>query len=446
MSENHNFESGKPLKKRSKLGQWFVDLWTKFLNFLHEQFTGIFDKGKVFFTLVFLGGAIMIALISFFKTEGAKVATNIFTLTFLLGFLFLMIGTFIPALSKHLFAEEGWFTKIIITVIVFVLSLIITLIWNILGDDPGFTFQILRFSQMWPYIFIFIFLGWNILQIHFIKDGVNTVSNKVEKRLIIEQVDSKKKNIAAISFLVVSLIVPLMTHIFTVWVFWVKLGDPVPPNFLAWVVIIGLSFVGLDCWQVWLFIRSKKYGAVNVYSSFFYLLISLVIWFRSFGFITSFISALTSKGTNAINALGNIFLVILTAIFVLKMIATRVKISKKMNEDAIPFLVFALTIMYIAGQVVMIIGSVGNPTNQYIVNLTNNSILLVSSIVYYLWYSQFILQRKGYIKRKLYTIGEIKGVMTQFAEEIKETAPAETEKIDTILTTLLDEHKIEEKD
>ena len=125
------------------------------------------------------------------------------------------------------------------------------------------------------------------------------------------------------------------------------------------------------------------------------------------------------------------------------MIAKRVKQTKKINEDAIPFLVFALVIMYIAGQVVMILGSIEG--NQIYVNITNNSILLVSSIAYYMWYSQYILQRRDYIKRTRYTIEEIKGVMTEFADNLKETAPSESENINDALETILDEHKIEEK-
>ena len=116
------------------------------------------------------------------------------------------------------------------------------------------------------------------------------------------------------------------------------------------------------------------------------------------------------------NALGNILLVIITAVFVLRMIAKEVRETKKMNIDAIPFLVFALVVMYIAGQVALILGSVTTTTQ---VDLVNNSILLLSSIVYYLWYTQYILQRKDYIKRNRYTIKEIKGVLMEFAEKNK---------------------------
>ncbi len=442
MSDIKPIDSEKPPKSRSKIGQWFFDLWTKFNNFLHNQFTGIFDKGKIFYTLVFLCGAIVIAFMSLGKNavgDGVKVATNVITLTLVLGFLFLMICAFIPSLSKHLFDKEAVFTKSIITVISFIFALIISLIWGIYGDDPTWTFQVLRYSQLLPYIFIFIFLGWNILQIHFLKDGIDSVSNKLENKLIVERVDPKKKSIAAISFLVLSLIIPILAHSITVWAFWIN-----SQQFIAWVVIIGILFLGLDAWQIWLFIRAKRYGKMNVYSSFFYLLISLIIWFRSYGFITSYVSAIATSGSNFFNALGNILLVILTAIFVLKMIATRVKKSGKMNIDAIPFLVFAFTIMYIAGQVVMILGSVSDTSDPNTVNLINNTILLISSITYHIWYSQYILQRKEYIKRNSYTIEEIKGVLSEFAEKTKESIPTEAENIDNSFKDIIEKHKIEE--
>jgi hypothetical protein len=247
------------------------------------------------------------------------------------------------------------------------------------------------------------------------------------------------------------MILPLMLHFLTILVFWgdvqqLEIDQPAlnaQEKYLAWVIIIGIIYVVMDGWQVFLFIRSKRYKTVNVYSSIFYLLVSLIIWFRTYGFITSFLTALSTVGTTIVNALGNIFLVILTAVFVLRMIAREVKETNKMNVDAIPFLVFALVIMYIAGQVVLILGSVTTTTQ---VDIVNNSILLVSSIVYYIWYSQYILQRMDYIKRNRYTIEEIKGVMTQFADELKESVPVVSDKVDSTLESLLEKHKIVEHD
>jgi hypothetical protein len=99
--------------------------------------------------------------------------------------------------------------------------------------------------------------------------------------------------------------------------------------------------------------------------------------------------------------------------------------------------------MYIAGQVVLILGSVTATTQ---VDIVNNSILLVSSIAYYIWYSQYILQRMDYIKRNRYTIEEIKDVMTQFADQLKESVPIVSDQVDSTLESLLEEHKIVESD
>jgi hypothetical protein len=141
--------------------------------------------------------------------------------------------------------------------------------------------------------------------------------------------------------------------------------------------------------------------------------------------------------------LGNIALVVLTAVFVLRLIARNVKESEKLNENAIPFLVFALVIMYIAGQVVLIIGSVGTPQSQDNVNLTSNSILLVSGILYYIWYSQFALQRKGYIKRKLLTMDEVNMMIKELRLSLKESVPSESEIIEDKIDSILDDHRIE---
>jgi len=130
-----------------------------------------------------------------------------------------------------------------------------------------------------------------------------------------------------------------------------------------------------------------KNDTFNIFSSVFYILIWLIIWYRSFSFINSFRSV-TDLGIDAFRAFIDILLMILTAILVIRSLGNRTFKFKIFNPNNLAFFLFAFTLIYIEGQFVMITGAgsiSGTYTNLIQVNLANNLIVLLITIVFY-WF------------------------------------------------------------
>jgi hypothetical protein len=339
--------------------------------------------------------------------------------------------------------EEGEFKKkAIICLISFGLGSILPIVYG----NTQFAISWLGFSELLPIIFVVVFIGWNLIQIHFVKGSFQEISMQVENKLIVQKEDQKRKNTYIILFLVMGLLTPLILHTLTVIGFWsdfesIRATDEAAFNtFIGWMILMFVIIIATDYWQIRLYVKSKKNETPNVFSNMFYILISILLWFRSFGFINTFRSSTAQTiGSEIFLGIGNVFLLGLTSIMVLRGLAERVKKSGIFNEDSIPFLVYALTIMYVTGQVVMIQGGFDNKQS---LDMFNNSLLLITGLLYYLWYSNYILQREGWIGKSYMTLDEVKSVVFEFANDLKEEIPAQKNVIDKQLSILLDNYKL----
>lgn len=380
---------------------------------LHDQFHGILDEEKVMYTIVFFIGACIISLFSLFGNAQTwpLTATEATTLIFFIGFLILMILAMIPSVKKYMFGPiKEWRLKLLIMGISFGIAAVLTYLFM---DATGSTFPIyfLRHSVLLPVIFIIVFIGWNVIQIHFIKEGLEQVSMNTELKYFEKAKDQRKKIYYSRVFLILGLVSPFILHIITSVIFNIEfkaIGDTTIYNtFLAWAILMGLLYFATDYWQLNLYRKSIENQTPNIFSSMFYTLLQIIFWFRSFGFINSFRSA-TKTGSDIFIIVGNVFLLAFTSIMVLRGLAERVKKSRLLSEDSMPFLVYAFTILYVAGQVAMILN--GLQTRDQ-VNIMNNALTLITSVVYYFWYSNYILQRKGYVQRNLLTLPEVSAMV-----------------------------------
>lgn len=440
--EKEERKKEKKKEKDAKRQEQKQEMDKKFRNILHEQFFGILDKGKIFYTVVFLVGALLIAGFSLGGTAWTNVVSFI-ALTIALGFVFLLIFSMIPKTSEQMFGEREFKKKAIFCIISFGLGSIFPIVY--LNVPIAITW--LSFSQLLPGIFIVVFFGWNLIQIHFVKGSFQEISMQVENKLIAQEEDQRRKNTYIILFLVLGLLTPLLLHTLAVIGFWAEfelfIGTAKEINFttfVAWVIFMYVIILATDYWQIRLFVKSKKNKTPNVFSNMLYILFSILLWFRSFGFINTFRATTTQTiGSDIFLGIGNVFLLGLTSIMVLRGLAERVKKSEIFNEDSIPFLVYALTIMYVTGQVVMIQGEFGDKAS---LDMFNNSMLLITGLVYYLWYSSYILQREGWIGKSYMTLDEVKSVVFEFANDLKEEIPAQKNVIDKQLSNLLENYKL----
>jgi hypothetical protein len=73
--------------------------------------------------------------------------------------------------------------------------------------------------------------------------------------------------------------------------------------------------------------------------------------------------------------------------------------------------------LYIEGQIIMITGAgslAGVFSNRDQINLINNVLILLITLIFYLWYSGYVLQRKGLILRTHFTPKEVIEILKDY--------------------------------
>ena len=141
---------------------------------------------------------------------------------------------------------------------------------------------------------------------------------------------------------------------------------------------------------------------------------------------------------------------IFTTIMVLKGLGTKVSRFRILNEDNLAFLLFAFTILYIEGQIVMITGAgalTGSFADRNQISMLNNFLILVVTISFYWWYSEYTLERKGLILRKAFKPEEVIVVVKDFKEYLINSGALDANKIsDSEFQNFLQKNKLNIKE
>ena len=96
-----------------------------------------------------------------------------------------------------------------------------------------------------------------------------------------------------------------------------------------------------------LYQRSKKNNSTNAFSSIFYVLIWIILWFRSFSFLNSLLNVTqASTDPDIVSSLIDILLLFFTAVMVLRGLGEKVYDSFIFNANNMPFFLFAFTVLY----------------------------------------------------------------------------------------------------
>ena len=170
----------------------------------------------------------------------------------------------------------------------------------------------------------------------------------------------------------------------------------------------------------------------NIYSSVFFILIWLIIWYRSFSFINSFRSVTEALGIDAFRAFIDVLLMIFTAVLVIRSLGNRTFKLRIFNPNNLAFFLFAFTLIYIEGQIVMITGAgsiSGTYTNLKQVNLTNNFVALLITIIFYWFYSEHVLEKKGLIVKMLFKQEEVIQIVSDFKSYLINSGALDSTKI-----------------
>ena len=175
-----------------------------------------------------------------------------------------------------------------------------------------------------------------------------------------------------------------------------------------------------------------KNDTFNIFSSVFFILIWLIIWYRSFSFINSFRSVTEAPEIDVFRAFIDVLLMIFTAVLVIRSLGNRTFKFRIFNPNNLAFFLFAFTLIYIEGQMVMITGAgsiSGTYTNLKQVNLANNFIVLLITIVFYWFYSEYVLEKKGLIVKKLFKQEEVIHIVSDFKSYLINSGALDSTKI-----------------
>ncbi|MFX0174970.1 MAG: hypothetical protein ACFE85_01915 [Candidatus Hodarchaeota archaeon] len=414
-----------------------VNFKGKIDDFFHK----IFSPNHIMYTIVFFLVILIITILSFSPSPNLGNIVLFFATTFSLTFLILMIIGIFPQSHPYLLSSDKKFEpkKIVSLTISLVISFIITLIYFLLGSSSQLPIEFLGWDFLLPSFFIIIYFGWNLIQIFFLRILFEDFSIKLNERIIQNEINVKNNEYKSAFFLIVSLVIPILIQLGTLYGF-IPFFEPLSPSdpidslywFYGWNIAMFLIILLISWRLIVLFIKGLKNGTPNIFLSIFHILIWFYIWYKSFSFIYSFRTATQALGVDIFRVLIDILLMSFTAILVLKGLGDKLYKFKIFNENNISFFLFAFTILYIEGQVIMILGAgsiSGTYTSRSQINLVNNFLILLVALIFYWWYSEYILERKGLIFKKNFKKDEVINIVSDFKSYLENSGALDTNKI-----------------
>jgi len=409
----------------------------KIQDLLDKYFHKIFNNSHFLYTILFFLIALILSLLSLIPGQAIGDFILLFASTFALTFILLMFEGLIPQLEKYLFSAEKKFDrmKIIFFFANFLISLALTLTYFFIGRSTQISIQFLGWDIVLPLIFIIIYFGWNLIQILYLRIGFEDISVKTNEKIVDSLGTSKTKELVDVIMLVLALITPVLLQLGSFFYFFGKFNQT-SENLTLFIVvyIFILLLIIFTSWRLGtLFYRCKKMNSSNSYSSMFYIFIWLIIWFRSFSFLNSLYGVVqSSTEPDIMSSAIDIVLMVITAILVLRSIGDKVYDSLFFKANNMPFFLFAFTLLYIEGQIILITGAgaltaVFDNSNQ--INLINNILIMLITVIFYWWYSENSLERKGYIVKKSYYPEEVALMIYDFKDFLETKGALDSNKI-----------------
>ena len=404
---------------------------------LDKYFHNIFNPSHIAYTIFFFIEVLTLIVFYFLGSTilgdiGLFLAT-MFSLSFII---MMFLGTY-SKFETFLFSKSLDQQKTLIFVGSLGFSFIIILMYFSFGSSAHIPIQFLGWDYILPGFYIVVYFGWNMAQIFFLKTSFESISEKANSKILPNR-ESNKNKILSVVFLILAVSLPILTQLGTYFAF-TPFFEPQSPDysliplfwFNGWNIFMYIVILLISYRLVFLFIKSMKNDTFNIFSSVFFVLTWLIIWYRSFSFINSFRSV-TNLGIDAFRAVIDILLMIFTAVLVIRSLGNRTFKLRIFNPNNLAFFLFAFTIIYIEGQIVMITGA-GSISSTYTdlkqVNLTNNFIVLLITIVFYWLYSEYVLEKKGLIVKKLFKQEEVIHIVSDFKSYLINSGALDSTKI-----------------
>jgi len=408
---------------------------------IKTRFHRLFEHSHIIYTILFFLIILVITVLSLYPKEDIGNIVLIVTISFTLTYLILMFLSRIPQMEAHIFSKERKDTikKLIILMVTFGICLILILIYFFFGSSSQIAVQFLGWDIVLPFLCVIIYFGWNLIQIFFIRKIMFGISNKANDILITRDRDSNISRIYSYVFLIIGLILPILLQLVTYFGL-LNYFEPQSPGdtldaiywFNGWNISMYIIIILTSYKLINLFIKSIKNETPNVLSSFFYIFIWIYLWYRSFSFIWSFRRITEVHGFDFFRVVIDILLMILTAIIVLKGLGGKLFKFEIFTPNNLSFFLFAFTILYFEGQIIMIIGAgsiSGTYASQSQISLVNNFLIILITVIFYWWYSEFILARNNFIFKENFKQEEVISLIKDFKGYLESTGALEADKI-----------------
>jgi hypothetical protein len=388
--------------------------------------------------------------LSFIPSQAVGTGILFLATTLSITYILLMLEGLIPQLERYLFSPEKKFDlrKLIYFFINYFIAFALILPYFLIASSNQIPIQFLAWDVALPVIFLVVYFGWSLVQILYLRIWFEDVSIKVDNKISDKHGTSKTKNLIDLILLIVALITPVLLQLATFVGF---LEDFPSGDSLLWYAgcnIIILVIIIITSWRlITLFYKSRKIGSSNSYSSMFYILIWLILWFRTFSFLIALRGAVQASSLGEIiTRLIDIFLMITTAFLVLKSLGDKIYDSLIFKANNMPFFLFAFTLLYIEGQIIMVTGAgslTGVFSNRNQINLINNFLIILITVIFYWWYSEYTLERKGFIIKKRFYPEDVILIVNDFKDFLETRGAFDSNKItDTEVQNFLDSKNI----
>ena len=405
---------------------------------LDKYFHKIFSPSHVAYTIFFF--IEVLVLFVFYFLGGTSLGNiGLFLATaFSLSFILLMFIGVSSRFESYLFSKSLDQNKVIIFILTLGFSAIIILLYFLFGHSTQIPIQFIGWDYILPGFYILVYFGWNIAQIFFLKTSFEEIAFKVNNKVLSDSTSNRNKYLSGI-FLILAILISILTQLGTYFAF-IPFFEPQNPSdslepllwFNGWNIAMYIVLFFICYRLVFLYIKSIKNDTHNIFSSIFYILVWLIIWYRSFSFINSFRSVSSALGIDAFRAFIDILLMIFTAILVIRGLGSRTFKFRIFNSNNLAFFLFAFTLIYIEGQIVMITGAgsiSGTYTNRSQVNLVNNFAVLLITIIFYWFYSEYTLKKHGLIIKRNFNQKDVIEIVTDFKSYLINSGAIDSEKI-----------------
>ena len=405
---------------------------------LDKYFHKIFSPSHIAYTIFFFI-EVLILIVFYFLGSTTLGNVGLFLATiFSLSFILLMFVGVSSKFESYLFSKSLDQHKTVIFFATLGVSFVIILLYFLFGGSTQIPIQFIGWDYILPGFYIIVYFGWNIAQIFFLKTSFEDIAFKANDKILTDS-NSNRNKYFSIIFLILAISISILTQLGTYFAF-VPFFEPQTPTdssliwFNGWNIAMYVVIFFISYRLVFLYIKSINNNTPNIFSSIFFVLVYLIIWYRSFSFINSFrsVSSALVTGIDAFRAFIDIVLMIFTAILVIRGLGSRTFKFRIFNPNNLAFFLFAFTLIYIEGQIVMITGAgsiSGTYTNRSQVNLVNNFAVLLITIIFYWFYSEYTLKKNGLILKQNFNQKEVIEIVTDFKSHLINSGALDSEKI-----------------